>query len=1643
MKTQLRVKAKSSSIPKGKPLARQRRDAWSSWLATLAAEGVDTTAFLEQDSAVSPLDWLADEARGANPEEPISLTETEPSEVVSEPIQSRLDREVSERSLAPRAEEISASQSLQAERLPVDKQQDEQQEVELEEAEDVEAEGDINDILRQSHSTQLPFKALLESRLGRSLNNVEVYAGTPKINTILSDLGAKAAHYDRKILFAERQPQLETVTHEVVHTLQATPGAASITPEPLPASASAEQEADRLTQDIVSSVRLDSANTPAMPWMPVKVSAAIPPSQIACLRNPPPATVSESPTPRKALTARTEPGSPPQTAPVAPTTTPEPTTSEAQAETESALAGGERTPAGGELEEVPALEVPAPPEPGVSAEDVASREAELAAAEAALANATDVDEKVNAYAAAPPTLKARSYGALGAGMDALAKSESETFQEEMPDFQAKLSGETAAPPDIAVEAPAAEAVSLEAGTPAPAPDPEVTPTAAPGAYTGNSSLLRAVSRFTEGTSSQDRASEIGDTLSDVRTTDPDVETSPGAAPAVPIEGETDPERIEAQVGTGRDRAIQSRDRAQQAVLTGPGPEQVQPLVMAEAIPLEALEQPEITQPAAVEGIDDFSQRELPAEVNTAFDQANQETMQASMAEAQAKVQEATDKRGRDRQEKVDTAQADADQQTGEADADQRREVQSRREDIQTARQQTLNDQSEAVRSLETDAETRRRTDRAAIDDRVQADQATIRSDYAKAERDSEAEVRQGERKAAEKKRKAERDADNESWWDRAVNFVKRAFQALTDAISAVFDAVREAINKILDAVKAAAIALIDRAANFIKNAINEFSAFLQSAVNALLQDRFPELAARLNGLIESAAQRATEAVDAVANRLKEGITALIEGLRAGLNAVLDALQAGLEFATGLIQAALSGDWGAVIRMLLEAVLKVIGIEPETFYSFVGRAAGTFQKIMDDPGAVVSNLLDAVKLGFQKFADGFLNHLKAGIIGWLTGALGGDLQMPTEFNLIGVLDLARQIMGLTLAFIRRIAVRLIGQENVERIEAIIEQVQTLISDGWGGLLEQLKESLNNVQELVIGQIKEFLVTRLILAAITKLASLFNPVGAIVQIVLTLWNVFNFLRENLQRLIQIVQTIVNSISQIVAGVIEVAAGSIETVLANLLPVAISFLANLLGLSGLGRRVSRIIGRLRERFENAIVNFIRGIGRRLSRRRGRQDSRRTADGQSQAAGRPLSVGEKLPIPVSGQETRHLDISVNGQTLTLMVQRPTRSLDSMQQAWTRDVNTLSSDAQKEQAQAALRQLSTKKNSANQAAQAALRSMGQSPSSSRRRPAASRQRSSEQSSGTQRRVVAAQRELISPISQLFTVFGSAAGGSVKDKALAEIRNQIRGKKLTRVAELRTILVSVHRQFRTEGLKSLDIDVANQTAMNIDVLAAASEPERLSVSWEELFGEDDAKAKDIFKVQPRNETNAAISLNGTRIGQVVKSENGRHAEQNLLNQYWSTTLEKARENIQNGERNTISVVINRAPCHNICTPTLVNAMREVDSELKEKTRFILAPTGVYEPVRRLTKEEIDQQTQELRQLAKKLGKPADRVVKDMLAKEVFTEDTTTFNDLRRLVTAGWDLRQLQARDTSTPAGNILAEAAHKLSVETDRIKVGS
>lgn len=213
---------------------------------------------------------------------------------------------------------------------------------------------------------------------------------------------------------------------------------------------------------------------------------------------------------------------------------------------------------------------------------------------------------------------------------------------------------------------------------------------------------------------------------------------------------------------------------------------------------------------------------------------------------------------------------------------------------------------------------------------------------------------------------------------------------------------------------------------------------------------------------------------------------------------------------------------------------------------------------------------------------------------LTGSLD-DVEIPDEFNLLGVLDLARQILGLTWDYLKSKITDLIGEENMQRLLWVKDQIRTFIDEGWSGFFDQIKDRLSGIRDELFDQIREFVVVRVLTRAVTRLASMLSPVGAVIQLVMTVWDFFQAVREQLSNIFEVVESVFQSLDDIVNGVLDSAKQKVKTTLDNLLPVAIGVVARFLGLGGIPKRIREFVDSLRERIDNAIdalIERIRGL-------------------------------------------------------------------------------------------------------------------------------------------------------------------------------------------------------------------------------------------------------------------------------------------------------------------------------------------------------------------------------------------------------------------------------------------------------------------
>jgi Domain of unknown function (DUF4157)/Novel AID APOBEC clade 1 len=287
--------------------------------------------------------------------------------------------------------------------------------------------------------------------------------------------------------------------------------------------------------------------------------------------------------------------------------------------------------------------------------------------------------------------------------------------------------------------------------------------------------------------------------------------------------------------------------------------------------------------------------------------------------------------------------------------------------------------------------------------------------------------------------------------------------------------------------------------------------------------------------------------------------------------------------------------GTALWNLLEIIFEVVS--PGAL-GYIKKTAAALKSILKNPAPFVGNLIKAAKGGFDAFAGNFLNHLKAGLIDWLTGSLPG-VYIPKSFALGELVKFVLSVLGLSWANVRQKLVKAIGEVAVKALEAGFDLVVTLVTKGPAAFWEQLKDNLSDLKDMVVQGIIDMVVGMIVQKAIPKLVAMFIPGAGFISLILTIYDTVMVFVNKIKQIIAVVTAFIDSIVAIAAGNIGAAVSKVESILARLLSLAISFLAGFAGLGKVADKVMGVINKVRAPIDKALdklIAWVVGMAKKL---------------------------------------------------------------------------------------------------------------------------------------------------------------------------------------------------------------------------------------------------------------------------------------------------------------------------------------------------------------------------------------------------------------------------------------------------------------
>jgi hypothetical protein len=424
------------------------------------------------------------------------------------------------------------------------------------------------------------------------------------------------------------------------------------------------------------------------------------------------------------------------------------------------------------------------------------------------------------------------------------------------------------------------------------------------------------------------------------------------------------------------------------------------------------------------------------------------------------------------------------------------------------------------------------------------------------------------------------------FWGKA-RWVKDLFADLPEEANRIYErakdnyltAMRQVISNIADTIDRELRHAKDRIAagrKELTDAVDKLPADLR----ALGREAATDFESKFDELKDTVNDKGTELVDTLATKYTDAV-----------KSVDDEIAAEKEKNKGLVSKAADAIAG-IIRTIKELGSLLMGV--------LRKAVSAIGAILKDPIGFLGNLVTGVGGGLKLFMKNAGRHLEQGVLAWLLGtAATAGIQLPTSFDILGILLMITTLLGLSWANLRARLVRKVPEKAVAAAETAVPLVMEVRKRGVAGMWSDLKTRVGDLKKDLISNLVSFLLPTIIIAGITWIVSLFNPASAFIRACKMIIDIIRFIVTNGRQIIEFVNTVLDAVIAIAKGGSGGVPALVEKSLAKSIPVLIGALAALLGVGGIAGKVKQIFQKLARPVNKAIdwvVTKIVGLVKKL---------------------------------------------------------------------------------------------------------------------------------------------------------------------------------------------------------------------------------------------------------------------------------------------------------------------------------------------------------------------------------------------------------------------------------------------------------------
>ena len=296
------------------------------------------------------------------------------------------------------------------------------------------------------------------------------------------------------------------------------------------------------------------------------------------------------------------------------------------------------------------------------------------------------------------------------------------------------------------------------------------------------------------------------------------------------------------------------------------------------------------------------------------------------------------------------------------------------------------------------------------------------------------------------------------------------------------------------------------------------------------------------------------------------------------------------------------DLVGAVKASFNLVLRVMNIPEDMLGKVAAKAMAAWDVVSKKPLDFIKNTVRSLGHGFKLLWDNIGSHLEHGLEGWLFGEVADkDIRPPSSWSdPKAILGFVVDVLGLSIGHITELLKKRIDPRLVDKVQTWIGR----FARAWDwitNVIDTSRSPAENSQGL-IAQAKDFgksiltgiveWVTGKVAAELAMLAAAAGASGGLSEVLDVARRIYKAMltaKRWAGRILQMASDTLDHVLDIASGNVAKVGGEFEKIMDKAMPVVIGFLADQVGLGGIGAAIRNIVDALREKVDAAILWLI----------------------------------------------------------------------------------------------------------------------------------------------------------------------------------------------------------------------------------------------------------------------------------------------------------------------------------------------------------------------------------------------------------------------------------------------------------------------